>query len=304
MVSVFMPAYNQEHLIAEAIESVINQTYTDWELVIGDDCSTDNTYGVALSYQQRFPEKIILFRNEVNLGITGNCNEVLKRCRGKYIAFIAGDDIFYPEKLGVQVELMESNIEIILCHHPVDKIDGGSRRMYESEIKKGCKFQKSTKSVAKALIENKGCYFTSLSVMVRSDSVRNVGFDNRIKRASDFLFWVDILLTSDEKVLCVNKIMASYRIHESSTTSVGDFYGGDPFISYGIIEYKYPMLVDSVRIARGSYYYQLGIINILEGNFKIGRLLLIVGAKYSILSVKFIGWILFSYYKQLLRIFR
>ena len=303
MVSISMPTYNQEHLIVEAIESVINQTYTDWELVIGDDCSTDNTYEVALGYQQRFPEKIILFRNEVNLGITGNCNEVLKRCRGKYIAFTAGDDVFYPEKLSVQIELMESNIKAILCHHPVDRIDGESRKLRENKKRKNCKFQESTKNAAKELIEDKGCYFSSPSIVVRLDAVRNISYETRINRASDFLFWVDILLASNGKVLCVDKVLAAYRMHESSTTSVGDFYGGDPFISHGIIEYKYPMLIDSVRIARGSYYYQLGVMTILKGNLKIGRLLLFVGAKYSIFSIKFFGWILFSYYRQFMRIF-
>ena len=84
LVSVFMPTFNQEGLVAESIESVITQDYDNWELIIGDDFSSDNTYEVVQSYAEKFPDQIKPFRNEKNLGVTANCNRILKRCKGKY----------------------------------------------------------------------------------------------------------------------------------------------------------------------------------------------------------------------------
>ncbi len=112
LVSVLMPAYNAEKYIAEAIESILNQTYKNFELIIIDDASTDNTFDIS----QRFKDKrVILIRNEKNLYIADNRNKALSFAQGKYIVWQDADDISYSYRLEKQVAFMEEHLEIGIC---------------------------------------------------------------------------------------------------------------------------------------------------------------------------------------------
>lgn len=105
LVSVVMPAYNKEKYIAKAINSVIHQTITDWELIVIDDCSTDGTRDVIAAMAANDP-RIRFVRNESNLGAAGTRNRALDMCRGEYVALLDADDIWYPEKLEKQLNLL------------------------------------------------------------------------------------------------------------------------------------------------------------------------------------------------------
>jgi len=96
LVSIMMPAYNAGKYIRRAIESVLVQTYENWELIIVDDCSTDNTYEIAASYKDR---RIRIFRNDVNIGPGPSRNEAIKNSRGEWLAYLDADDIWLPERL-------------------------------------------------------------------------------------------------------------------------------------------------------------------------------------------------------------
>ena len=106
LVSIIMPAYNCEHFIAEAIRSVLAQTYTDWELLIVDDCSTDNTAQIVASFDDT---RIVYQRNEKNMGAALTRNKALQIAKGHYIAFLDADDLWAPEKLEHQIAFMEKN---------------------------------------------------------------------------------------------------------------------------------------------------------------------------------------------------
>lgn len=105
MVSVIMPSYNAEGFIAESIESVINQTYTNWELVITDDCSTDRTTTIVEEYARKEPRIDFVIARQ-HTGIAGTRNQSLARARGRFVAFLDNDDLWYPEKLQKQVRFM------------------------------------------------------------------------------------------------------------------------------------------------------------------------------------------------------
>ncbi|MER3632185.1 MAG: hypothetical protein C4325_08490 [Blastocatellia bacterium] len=110
-VSVCMITYNHEPYIAQAIEGVLMQE-TDFpvELVIGEDCSTDNTRKICEDYAKRYPDKIRLHARESNLGMSQNFVKTICECRGEYIAFCEGDDFWtYEQKLAEQVEFLEKN---------------------------------------------------------------------------------------------------------------------------------------------------------------------------------------------------
>lgn len=106
-ISVIMGIYNCEETLAHAIESIINQTYTDWELIMCDDGSTDNTYHIAKEYSEKY-SNIILIQNEFNRGLNYTLNHCLKYAKGKYIARQDGDDLSVPYRFERQIEILEN----------------------------------------------------------------------------------------------------------------------------------------------------------------------------------------------------
>lgn len=106
-VSIIMPSYNTGKFIADSIESVLKQTYSDWELLIVDDCSTDETDKVVEPYLK--DERIRYLKNENNSGAAVSRNRALREAKGKWIAFLDSDDLWMPNKLEKQIIFMEEN---------------------------------------------------------------------------------------------------------------------------------------------------------------------------------------------------
>ena len=106
LVSVIMPSYNTGEYIAASIESVLAQTYPNWELLIVDDCSTDSTVEVIRRYQD---PRIILLKNKTNSGAALSRNYALREAKGRWIAFLDSDDTWEPEKLEKQLRFMQEN---------------------------------------------------------------------------------------------------------------------------------------------------------------------------------------------------
>lgn len=125
MVSVDMITYNHEPYIKQAIEGVLMQkTNFPFELVIGEDCSTDKTREICLKYKEKYPEKIKLLLPESNLGMTKNFISTLTAATGKYIALCEGDDYWTdPYKLQKQVDFLEANSNYSCCFHRYDILD-------------------------------------------------------------------------------------------------------------------------------------------------------------------------------------
>lgn len=113
-ISVIMPIYNVEKTLSEAVDSIINQTYTNWQLIMCDDASTDNTYEIARAYADKYPEKIILIKNEKNSKIRVTLNNCLKYADGEYIARMDGDDISVSTRFEKQVSFLENNPKYIV----------------------------------------------------------------------------------------------------------------------------------------------------------------------------------------------
>lgn len=107
LVSVIMPAYNSGRFIDQTIQSVLNQTYTNWELLLVDDCSTDDTDAIVQKYL--VDSRIRYFKNEKNSGAAYSRNYALREAKGRWIAFLDSDDLWLPEKLEKQIDFMKSN---------------------------------------------------------------------------------------------------------------------------------------------------------------------------------------------------
>ena len=120
LVSVLIPTYNSELYIKNTLESILNQTYKNLEIVVIDDASTDNTVEILKRYKD---ERIKLYVNSKNLGISGNMNKGIRLSHGKYLAIMDADDWSYPYRIEEQVHLMEENPEVVLCSGYMDICD-------------------------------------------------------------------------------------------------------------------------------------------------------------------------------------
>ena len=119
LVSVIMPSWNTGRFIAESIQSVINQTYHNWELIIVDDCSTDNTDEVVMSFSD---SRIKYLKNEKNLGAAFSRNRAMREARGEWLAFLDSDDLWRKNKLEKQISFMNSN-GYTFSYHNYTRID-------------------------------------------------------------------------------------------------------------------------------------------------------------------------------------
>lgn len=108
-VSIIMGIYNCEQTLEEAINSIINQEYKNWELIMCDDCSTDDTYRIAKKYADMCPKKIKIIRNDKNLTLAPSLNKCIQLATGKYIARQDGDDLSSSDRLSKQVNFLENN---------------------------------------------------------------------------------------------------------------------------------------------------------------------------------------------------
>lgn len=128
LVSVIMPVFNCESTLSEAIDSIINQTYNNWELIICDDCSTDNSYAIMKKYQQNYSDKIVVIQNEKNSKIATTLNRCLDHVSGEYVARMDGDDRSKPERLETQVEFLNQ-------HDDIDCVGAGREVFDETGIR-------------------------------------------------------------------------------------------------------------------------------------------------------------------------
>lgn len=134
-ISIIMGIYNCANTLPEAIDSILQQTYKDWEIVLCDDGSSDETYEVASDYQKQYPEKIILLRNESNTGLNHTLNRCLEKATGEYIARMDGDDISLPTRLEKEAFFLDAHPEYAIVSTPMIFFDenGDWGRSYSIE---------------------------------------------------------------------------------------------------------------------------------------------------------------------------
>lgn len=130
LVSVCVVTYNQENYIAECLESILSQkTNFKFEIIVGEDCSTDATRAIIQKYVDQYPELIVPLFHEKNVGAVENMKQVYQKAKGKYIAHMDGDDLALPNKLQKQFDILEMNPDCSICVHNMEAIDGNSKKM-------------------------------------------------------------------------------------------------------------------------------------------------------------------------------
>ena len=122
-ISVIMGIYNCEETLGESIDSLMSQRYQDFELIMCDDGSVDQTYNIAKEYKKRYPNKIKLLKNESNKGLNYTLNRCLKDAEGEYIARQDGDDISLPDRFFKEVQFLDDNLEYAIVSCPMIYFD-------------------------------------------------------------------------------------------------------------------------------------------------------------------------------------
>ena len=180
-VSVIMSVHNEEKTIGEAIESIISQTYSDWELIIIDDCSTDRTLEILRRYAKE-EKRISVFENKHNLGFVVSLNKGIKAAQGEYIARMDGDDVSYPQRFEKQVAFMRA-------HPDVDVLGTGAELIAESvETLSYINMPETHDELAVNI--HRACPFFHPSVMMRREFLeRSSGYNEKIRRCEDLDLW-------------------------------------------------------------------------------------------------------------------
>lgn len=129
-ISVIMPNYNGEKFIAEAIESILNQTFTDFEFIIIDDCSTDDSWKIIQEYTKK-DERIIALKNEKNLWVSKTRNLWIEWASGEFIALMDSDDISFSDRFDKQVKFLEKNSKVWIVWWSIEIIDEDNHKIWE-----------------------------------------------------------------------------------------------------------------------------------------------------------------------------
>jgi glycosyltransferase involved in cell wall biosynthesis len=238
LVSVKMITYNHAPYIAQAIEGVLQQkTNFPFELVIGEDCSTDGTTEIVFEYQKKYPKTIRVITSEQNVGMKENGYRTLKACRGKYIAFCEGDDYWHhPEKLQKQVDFIEGHPECGLVFTDCDVYNVSSNKLIRNRnYKKG--FQLLRNLTIEDIIGDWEMIRYTCSAMGRKDLMEHViENDPYLHQNNNFLMgdlqlWAEIALISG--VSYIPESLATYRILDESASRGKDIKKALRFVISG-----------------------------------------------------------------------
>lgn len=206
LVSIIMPTYNSERFVIESINSVKKQTYANWELIIVDDCSTDNTVSIIQEFIKNNPKlNINIFTLSENSGAAIARNTALQKAKGKFVAFLDSDDIWYPEKLEKQITIMMDN-NYSFTYTNYDLIDEYGQKFKKDSVKA------PETMTYKSLLKNTaiGC----LTVILDREKLGTIYMPN-IRAGQDTACWLQIL-KKGEVAYNINETLASYRIVKGS----------------------------------------------------------------------------------------
>lgn len=204
LVSIIMPAYNVSEFIALSIESVLNQTLQDWELLIVNDCSSDNTASIVGSYL--CDSRLKLINNNVNLGGAASRNVAIEAAQGRYIAFLDADDLWVANKLEVQVRFMQENHISFSFTSYITMTEAGCL-MDRIEVPKCVSFSKLLKHN----------YIGCLTAIYDAQPFGKI-YMPLVRKRQDFALWLELLKRFD-CAYGLNECLGFYRIRSGSLSA-------------------------------------------------------------------------------------
>ena len=212
-VSICIPTYNYGRFIADAIESVLAQTYIDFELIISDNCSDDDTGSIVQEYLLR-DQRVAYYRNSCNLGMVGNWNRCLELARGEYVKILCADDLLAPTCLERSVELMEADPRTVLVSTSRRHVDEFLRPLTHASFSPKMEFLPGGEVIRRCLF--RGNLIGEPTAVLFRNLPLNRGFSTEYRHIVDLEMWFSVLgrgyFAHTPEVLC------SFRQHAAQTT--------------------------------------------------------------------------------------
>lgn len=213
-ISIITASYNYENYIKETVQSVLSQTYNDWEMIIVDDCSTDNSVNVIKSYND---ERIKLFVNEKNLGLKETLKRGIKEATSDWIVFLESDDVLAPDYLAKKVEIAQKYNDINLIFNDCEFFGDEERvKAFEHALKKTRSLLQNQSYPKKMLYDfyQSNKIFTFSSVMAKRSHLLKVNFNPKLDYLIDWHLWIQ--LSSLGKFYYLSEKLTKWRLHNNS----------------------------------------------------------------------------------------
>ncbi len=206
-VTVGIIAYNEEKHIAEAIRSVLKQTFKDYEIIVVDDASSDKTKEIIKSFKK---PNIKIIENIENKGVSYSRNQYIKNAKSKYIAVLDADDTWYPEKLELQVRFMDNNPYCVVCGCSANRISSNN----DAEL---WQYPKDDLFIKLRFLWGNGAIHSS--VILRSEIITKykIYYDEQLSQAEDYDLYIRLIEYG--KIFNLDKVLVNYNIHDKQLTS-------------------------------------------------------------------------------------
>lgn len=267
-VSIIMPCFNHGGFLGDSVESILRQTHAGWELILVDDCSTDNSWAVMEEASRR-DARIQTIRHARNQGLSRARNDGLRTARGEFIAFCDADDLWEPEKLKVQLALLSEQPEFDAVYSDAWIIDGAGLRTGQRFSDLYPPPKPSSGRLFRQLVPRN--FINIQTVLLRRACVESLGsFDEQIEQIQDWWYW--IRLAREHRFLYCPTPLARYRVHARSTNVLRQReYRVNRFKVYRRMLSEYPDLALSVK---AEVLFNMGAELCDLGKWHAGRRLL------------------------------
>lgn len=276
IVSILVPVYNHEKFIRETIESILSQTYHNWELLVVDDCSTDGSWDIMQEYAKK-DSRVRVFRNEQNKGLIPNWKFLIDTSRGEYISFLEGDDLYYRDNLEAKVRIFEKypDLGMVYCNFNVIDEKGGlitknhhsfqKTRVYRNELVDSVDYLSSKYH----LINSYG------QVMIRKSILEIVGYPRTLDPSAKIFLPSDwdfnFRVSTSNKIYYLDDILFAYRKHLNNNSY--DAVRAYEHMALLFKEYEKKFsgnkkVLRAIQYKRGRYLYSKAFYYLENGNKK------------------------------------
>ena len=215
--SVIVPVYNLQNYVADCINGLVDQkTNFDYEVIVIDDCSTDNSWTILQSLKKQHPDKLFCYRNQTNLGLAKTIQKLLEKVKGEYIAYLDGDDLALPGKFQKQVDYLDNNPECSMVYHEMEVFDSDSNKNLWHYVRDYYNQQYIPTHAGIQHLIKYGCFLHICSAMIRNHKhiLNTTDQSNKIILDHPWLVLNQLYLKGN--IDFIDEILGRYRIHENS----------------------------------------------------------------------------------------
>jgi glycosyltransferase involved in cell wall biosynthesis len=269
-VFVFIPAYNVSLYLADAIESVLIQTYKNWELLILDDCSSDDTSEIVESFIKR-DSRIKYVKNEKNLGMLRNWNKGITYCNSEFFAKLDGDDIWHPEMIEEALKILDADEKIAMVFSNYLNLDNNGKIIEQSQIDLP-DFARNRAFSCLPLVKLGASKMLSYPVLrqgislIRFDIFQKVGpyrflLTEKTQASTDTEFYFRV--GCHHLIYCIDKVLYYYRLRQDSISSLNTVDGLSE-----VKMYEVKTVINNYYFAEGEIEKKLWVTNKNETNFR------------------------------------